>query len=153
MTAARFCELAMAAILNLAGIERTAAGLWELAKAAILKMAAILCELRVAVVLSLAVLEQAVAAAGRCKLAMAARLRELEAQAGAVGLKLSGFGWTVARLGFVGFELVGVVMHVGAVFKVETGGLEGLCSSRQVVASSPSDSEDNSSSPNSSACC
>ena len=90
---------------------------------------------------------------GCLELAMAARLRELEAQAGAVGLKLGGFGWTAVRLGFVGFELAGVAMHVGAVFEVETGCLEGLCSSRQVVASSPSDSEDNSSSPNSSACC
>ena len=153
VTAASFCELAMAAILNLAGFERAAAGLWELAKVAILKMAAILCELRVAVVLSLAVSERVAVAAGRCEGAMAARFRELEARAAAVGLKLGGFGWTAAGLGFVGFELVGVIVHVEAVFEVEVGGLEGLCSSRQVVASSPSDSEDNSSSTKSSACC
>jgi len=71
----------------------------------------------VVAVLNLVVLERA-AAARRCELAMAARLRELEVRA-ALGLKLG----RLVRLGLVGFELAGVVVHAEAVFEVEAGGV------------------------------
>jgi len=62
-------------------------------------------------------------AARRYGLGMAARLCELDAWAVvAAGLKLGRFEGTAAKWGLVGFELVGVVVHAEAVFKVETGG-------------------------------
>jgi len=66
--AARLGELAMAAILNLAGFEWTAAGLCGLT------MGAILCRLAAAAVLRLDVLEPVAAARG-CELAVAATLK------------------------------------------------------------------------------
>ena len=63
--AARLCELAKAARLNLAGFDRAVAE-----RLCELTMVAILCELAVVAVLSLAVLEWA-AAKRHCKLAMA----------------------------------------------------------------------------------
>ena len=71
-------------------------------------MAAILCKLVMVVVLSLTVLEQAVAVR-HCELVMVARLHGLEAWA-AVAAELKLGRWIVARLGLVGFELVGVVV-------------------------------------------
>ena len=113
--AARLCELAMAAKRKMGGFEWTVAGLCGL------MMAAILCGLAVSVLLNLAVLVCA-AAARRYRLAMAAGLRELEVQVVAmVGLRLGRCGWTAAKHGLVGFELVGVVVQAGAGFEVETG--------------------------------
>jgi len=115
MGAARLCELAMAAKWKMGGFEWTVAGLCGLT------MAVILCGLAVSVLLNLAVLVCA-AAARRYGLAMAAGLCELEVQVVAmVGLRLGRCGWTAAKHGLVGFELVGVVVQAGAGFEVETG--------------------------------
>jgi len=113
--AARLCELAMAAKQKMGGFEWTVAGLCGLT------MAAILCGLAVLVLLNLAVLVCA-AAARHYGLAMAAGLCELEVQVVAMaGLRLGRCGWMAAKHGLVGFELVGVVVQVGAGFEVETG--------------------------------
>jgi len=100
-------ELAMVAILNLAGFEQTVAGLCGL------MMVAILCGLAVSVLLNLAVL--------LC--VAAARLCVLEAQVVVAGLKLGRFEWTVAKQCLVSFQLVVVIMQAEAVLEVEAGGV------------------------------
>jgi len=55
-----------------------------------------------------------------------ARLCEFDAWAAvaaAAGLRLGGCGWTVARLGLVGFQLVVVIVQAEAVLEVEAGGV------------------------------
>jgi len=84
--AARLGELAMAAILNLAGFEWTVAGLCGLT------MGAILCELAAAAVLRLDVLEPVAAARG-CELAVAATLK-MNGRSRA-RLKWEALGWRV----------------------------------------------------------
>ena len=76
VTAARFGELAMAAILNLAGFEWTAAGLHRL------MMAMMPCKLAVAVaaVLSLAVLERVAAIGRQDPKLVAAQVRDQQAE-------------------------------------------------------------------------
>ena len=88
MTVVTLGELAMAVVLNLAGFERTVAGLHKLV------MAAKLCELAVAVavVQGLAVLEQ-MAAGRRCKLEVAATLNSDGGVQGLLTCKV--LGWQV----------------------------------------------------------